>query len=196
MSCTRILGRKCECGTPIFDQSKSGRCKPCNVRHMNSDPETRRRRGETVKRKCQSDPLYRARKASVVLANKNAGMSDPAKRANMMASWRRNLAKAFTPEAIARKLANQPEGNRKLSERRMAWCPPEYRELYHFLVGPKKLRMAEAKELIAEEISRDLAKLSPFERQDRALANGGTLVANDQKPSLAYPGVYGERKAG
>lgn len=191
MTISHKQNRHCDCGVAVSDQSKTGRCRACNLKRMNADPEMRRRRGETVTRKCQTDPLFHAKKANVVLANKKAGMNDPVKRANMLASWRANLAKAFTPEALARKLAAQPEGNRKLAEQKIAWCPPEYRELYRLLVGPKKMRMAEAKELIAEEIRRDLAKLGPFERQMRALErNPNALVANDIKPSLANPGVY------
>lgn len=184
-------GRTCGgCGKSICDQNKSGRCRPCNVRHMNADPVTRMQRGETVRRKCQVDPLYRARKASVAIANKNSAMLDPEKRANMAASWRANLAKAFTPEALAKREAVFPETMRRRSERQMAWCPAEYREEYRRLVISKHIRASDARQIILDQIKADEAKLSPFERQERALAKGAQLVANDQKPSLANPGVY------
>jgi hypothetical protein len=189
------LGRACaDCGTSICDQNKSGRCRPCNVQHMNADPETKAQRGETVRRKCKADPLYRARKARVAIANKNAAMLDPEKRANMAASWKANLAKAFTPEALAKRAAIFPETMRRRSERQIAWCPVEYRDEYRRLVISKHIKASDARQIILDQIRADEAKLSPFERQERALAKGAQLVANDVKPSLDRPGIYEERR--
>jgi hypothetical protein len=99
------------------------------------------------------------------------------------------MAKAISPEARAK-------ANRSREATWYGFCPVEYRPLYKYLRRTKKLTRDEAISAVRQEMASDLAKLSPFERQMRALEKGAQLIANDIKPSLANPGIYEERKAG
>lgn len=101
--------------------------------------------------------------------------------------------KRQNPETEKRRLAALVEANKRRVY--LPWCPPEYHAEYRRMIMHRRFKAHEAKAIILAQIKADLAKLSPFERQERALRNGAQLIANDQKPSLANPGFYGERKA-
>lgn len=195
-------GRTCgDCAAPITNISKSGRCRACNTIRNNKKPELVAKRMEG-KRKAMSDPLKYARICQVARNNIRKAMADPVKRAAAIERGKAKAALHFnTPEGRA--WANRPEvrerAGKSLSETRMAWCPPEYRQTYKDLLRARVCTAAEGRQLIAEQIKADKERnkhLSPFERQQRALENGAAIVANDQKPSLANPGFYEERKAG
>jgi hypothetical protein len=100
--------------------------------------------------------------------------------------------KQRTPETEARRIAALVEANRRRVY--LPWLPPEHREeyraQYRSMVSNRKFKAEEARQIILADIRAKTAKLSPFERQERALARGARLVANDIKPSLANPGVY------
>lgn len=189
------LGRTCDCGQRIPDNNKSGRCRACHYRNFAADPEIRQRSAETHRQRLRSDPAYRAKKARVVAENLRAArINNPTARDNLRAAAIRNLAKAYTPEAKALKAANNAPGYQRHLERLYAWCPPEKKAFYHWLVRYGKQRAADAKRIILDEIrierERAEARLSPFERQERALQRGAQLVANDRGCSLDRPGVY------
>lgn len=194
-------GRTCsDCSAPITDISNSGRCRSCNVIRNNKKPELVAKRMEG-KRRSMSDPIKYARACQIARDNIRKAMSDPVKRAKASELGKVKAALYFnTPEGRA--WANRPEvrarAGRSISEARLGWCPPEYREQYHSLMRLKVCNAAEGRAMIEEQIKADrerLRNLSPFERQERALRNGAQLVANDQKPSLDRPGIYSPEKA-
>lgn len=190
-------GRVCAtCPTPVSNEAKTNYCRACTRARNNKIPELTAKRAEGKRRSLQ-DPVNYARACQIAAANIRRAMSDPAKRAKFVELGKAKAAIYFAdPEIRAR--VNDPAlrkaVGRKISETRMAWCPPEYRQQYHDIMRLRVATAAEAREMIREQIDRDRARakasLSPFERQERALANGAKLVANDQKPSLANPGVY------
>ena len=184
-----------DCGVGITAQNKTGRCRVCAVRAMNSDPEHRRKVGEGVRRALQN-PYARARKAAVARENARKAYAQPERRKRAREIALRHLQLAFTPEAIERKLANQRAGLAR--DKRLAWCPPEYRDAYRKLMYSKRMLAAEARpiieEMIAADRKREEASLTGLDRQMRALRNGAKLVANDHAPSLTNPADYGERK--
>jgi hypothetical protein len=62
------------------------------------------------------------------------------------------------------------------------------------MVSNRHFKAHEAKKIILADIAAKAAKISPFERQERALARGGKLVANDRGPSFGEAIDYGEAK--
>jgi hypothetical protein len=190
-------GRTCAgCPIPISNYAVTDYCRSCARARNNKIPELTAKRAEG-KRRAMKDPLKYARACQVAKANIRKAMADPVKRAKFVELGRLKAATHFnTPEGRA--WCNRPEvrerAGRSLSETRMAWCPLEYREQYKQLTRLKVCTAGEAREMILEQIERDRVRarsnLSPFERQERALARGAQLVANDQKPSLANPGIY------
>jgi hypothetical protein len=183
---------QCGCGKELSNQNKSGLCVQCFNRSRNADPEFQRRRLEGIHRKA-AEPAHRAKMASVVIRNSRRWAATPEGRAWMEQNGKRLatevlrrpdvMAKAISPEARAK-------ANRAREETWYGFCPAEYRPLYKYLRKTKKLTRDEAISAVQQEVASDLAKLSPFERQMRALQKGAQLIANDQKPSLANPGIY------
>lgn len=186
------LGRKClGCEAPLRDHAKGERCRRCTTIHMNADPEFQAKRIAALRASAalQSGSEQR-RRAGRLSAQKR--MANP-----FYVAWLRNLVKnvvqpcSQTPEARAKR--DDVAAGKKISERKLGWCPLEYRGEYRRLIVSKGIKAAEARPIIMAQIKADRAKLetlSPFERQERALAKGAQLVANDIKPSLANPGVY------
>ena len=181
-----------DCGTPITATSKTGCCIKCGNRRRWADPEFRAKRIAGIHRKWRDDPLWAARKkASLTAAVLAAQQANPEK-------WRQlgfaHIGNLTSPEAKAKQIAAVKAAGWKATERHLGWCPEEYRNDYRHLVNWKHIKAAEAKQIIIAQIKADEAKLSPFERQQRALERGGRIVANDASPSLANPADYGERK--
>jgi hypothetical protein len=185
-----------DCSTSIADGCASGRCRSCNVIRNNKKPELVAKR-MAGKREAMRDPIKYARACQIARNNIRKAMADPVKRAKFVELGKIKAATYFADPSI-RAQVNDPALRkaigRKISETRMAWCPPEYREAYHDLLRLRLCNAAEGRALIEEQIKADRARarsiLSPFERQERALRSGAQLIANDQKPSLANPGVY------
>lgn len=196
--------KRCTCGAKLSVRNVTGMCLPCGNRARSSDPDFIAKQRAGMSRKW-ADPAYRAKMRVTSRAHALRLAQDPA-----IQEARRQLGKAtykqrlFDPEVRARTMqAVRERSGKTQSANRIAWCPPEYRDQYWFLRRTKRMSLAECKEIIAGEIrakqQRERAaieRLSPFEKQDRALRNGAGIVANDQRPSLDRPGIYEERKAG
>lgn len=146
-------GRQCgDCSQPIRNENKSGRCKRCATVYNNQLPETKQKRVESWRRLMQ-DPAAHAKMAALIQRNYAKAMVDPVKRAAAAergaAIYRRFLA---TPEM--RERLNGPEVNqrrgRTISEKRLAWCPAEFRALHHRNVHVKGIPAAQSRQLIEE----------------------------------------------
>ncbi len=179
------MGKTCaDCAKPIANRNTSGRCKSCCPRHMNADPAFYAVRVAACRASPNLMPGSQARK----LAGKKSAvtrMANPEYVAWLLEFVRTKVAPAsLTPESQARR--DRKAAGQKLSQTLMGWCPQEYREAYFYLIRTKQLKRAEAKPIILAQIATDNAraeaKLSPFERQERALARGAKLIANDVGP--------------
>lgn len=191
-------GLSCDgCGTPIRGRNESGRCSRCIIKQRNADPEYRARLLAGISKKW-ADPEYKAkmRASSRALAERLA--KDPKVRAARQRAGRASVPRLFSPEVRAKTLkAVSERAGKTNSERRLAWCPVEYRSLYRYLLKTKRIPGPEARQSVFEQIRIDRERklaaketLSPFERQMRALENGAQLIANDRGP------MFGEaRKA-
>jgi hypothetical protein len=186
-------GRVCGCGARVCNKSKSGQCRACFMDRLNADPNRGAKTSATLKERLK-DPAIKARHLA---GCRKAALT---KRGNheLRERLRKIMREQVQPVSVATGANVRGRDYKKMAEKgkaaRWAWCPPEYRETYRDLTA-KGVGAREARRMLAEQIRADLAKLSPFERQERALANGAQLVANDQKPSLASPGVYAEDAA-
>lgn len=191
----RRLDRKCSaCAIGIGDLNKSGRCKPCNIRALNTDHDLRLRRGATQARQLRENPHLYRRKCAILAANRAKARINPEYVAMLKAQGPR-LNSYRTPETEARRIAALIKANKR---RRHTWLPDCYREDYRKMIRHSRMRAVEAKRIILEQVEADkrraTAALSPFERQQRALERGATLVANDRGHSLDNPGNYGEHR--
>jgi hypothetical protein len=180
MSVSHKQNRHCDCGTRVSDQSKTGRCLRCNLRLIAKDPEIQNRRTASLRKRLAEDPVERSLQMKI---NRRNAVNNPVACERILAAALRNLPKAWTPESIAKKIARQAEGNRKLAERKIAWCPPEYREEYRRLVYRRRIPSTEARRIVLGMARAATEALSPFERQMRALQNGARIIANDPLPA-------------
>lgn len=181
------LGRTCgDCPAPIYDQNKSGLCKDCcdTLRK----PETEALRIAALRAKMANDPAYRCRvRENMRRVGTEAG-KDP-----VLTAARRERGKWLyankldCDEVRAKIIATRPAVGRMLRQQKLGWMPEEYWGDYLFLIRNKRLKKVEAREIILAQIAADKARrtgngLSPFERQERALANGAKLIANGCGP--------------
>lgn len=174
------LGRQCGCSKPIFNRSKTGLCQPCFLAKLTADP-TRNARIAASQKRYHADPKNKyALKRRAMQAGKT-------RRANPI--WREATVKrmreivqplSMTPESLASR--NTAELLLKSVESRLSWCPHDYRAHYYLIRG-KRVSAADARAMIEAQMKADIAKLTPFERQERAMAQGAKLIANDTAPS-------------
>ena len=188
------MGRTCsKCPTPISDTNKCGMCKSCNLTAQNYDKEFKQKRIKSL----LDHPTMRAGTPERRLAARKAAatrMANPEFRERLTKFMREVVGpKGRSPEVLAKK--DMKAAGRKISARQLWWCPESHWEVYR-AIRRKGVPCDEAKAMTLAQYRADQAAMSPFERQERALAKGARLIANDIKPSLANPGYYEERKAG
>lgn len=166
---------------PEIITAKSTRCRGCATRRVNASPEVAAARAAGIRAKF-TDPAHLAKMQRVAKRNGETARADPAFRARLVEHGKRQRAGSLgTPQARAAYLASRPASGRKRTETVLGWCPPEYRDEYRRLNRSKYIPAAQAKQMILDMIEAERAKpakLSPFERQERAMRNGAPLVAN------------------
>ena len=176
---TYSMGRQCGCGKIVSDQGKTGMCKSCHAKFVGSDPIARAKRAASVAQYAKQNPGAMRERARRAAATKRANPE-------MLEKLRRQMRKiqllSFTPEAMARR--DPADRGRKATRTKLAWCPAAYINEYLWLCKSKCLSTKDAKAAILKQIAAVEARLSPFERQERALAQGAKLIANDAAPSL------------
>jgi transcriptional regulator with XRE-family HTH domain len=138
------------------------------------NPEAARANSAAGVRAVRADPVRGAQ-----IRRKIGAAYDPDRRAAAADRMRQvNARRQYAPLPQERKERIRA-GATKFHRRKWAWLPDAYREQYRRIA--KKTCAAEARRLILEQIAADEARLSPFERQMRALTKGAQLVA---KPVL------------
>lgn len=176
------------CNGRIGSRNKSGRCKKCQLDFINSDPDVETKRRNSYRNRMATDPLFNARMREHARQMGLRAGQDPEVRARRVAFGKHIHATVLSRPDIREKTlrAVREKSGPTQHERKLAWCPPEYRAEYLRLLNNGKLRKAEAQRVILDQVAadkrRELAKLSPFERQQRALERGAQLIANDAGP--------------
>ena len=177
----RRVGQCLDCGTGITAQSK-GRCRPCATKHFNRCPETIAKRLAGWKRRMAKPGEYEKLCAQAKINSRRA-MADPIKRQQAvergMDIYRRYLN---TPESRAKVAAGRKQAGRKISERLLAWCPPEYRELHRANVESHKMKAAESRQFIQEMI-REAKRSMTFEEKLKLVAEGKLGIVNSFRPA-------------
>lgn len=192
----RIIPRTASCrrcGVPVTAGTKTGLCRPCKNAYVFGDPELRQKRIEAVRAKWQ-DPEFLAMKQRECAQMGRDNGTDPLRRAKCAERGRATAHRILTKEVRDKIRAKQHIITAKLEEHRLGWCPPEYRDEYRYLTATKRLTSAQARkavtDLMRKDRERELARLTPFERQMRALENGAKLVEVAPRATLDRPGVY------
>lgn len=192
-----MIAKPCQCagcGKPITAKAKTGRCRVCKNHFLNSQPDFKAARAAGNRKKWE-DPDFREKMRDVCKEIGKANRTDPVRRAKLVEIGKNSVARLHSPENRAKVRAKQDIIARKISERAMAWCPVEYRESYRHLTLRKNIVAADARKIILAQVRKDqereTAKLSPFERQMRALERGGVVVDKIiTKGTLDRPAVY------
>lgn len=145
-----------DCGADLKPsrQRKGTRCKPCTARHCSRDAEARAKISAASKRNWADPKLRAARVASMTAANRRPEIVE---RARQRGKIHNNVARFAKPLPAGHPLRVQ--AGKTLTERRIGWCPPCYREAYHSLKQNDGFRAAEARSIIEAQIDRDLAAM-------------------------------------
>ena len=168
------------CPAKLGAKNTSGRCRRCISRHNAADPAWRAKQRAGVRAKF-ADPQHRAAHAAR-LSDRNRNLSGETLERRREHGRRCAQQNLQSPEMRARTAdpAMKAENGRKRTDTVLAWCPPEYRDRYRHLKATKRMRAAEARALIEDEIASDerkrLAALSQFERQMERIRNGAKLI--------------------
>lgn len=165
----------CDCSAVVSVQNKTGRCRPCALRHQNADPEFQARRKARLAI-VVADPVAKARHRAGCKRAGAARKADPVMVEVMRENGRRYGApnlRCVTPEQRA--VAGKTKQAREL-----AWCPREHWGLNQKLKRGGYL-LPERKAMIADVVRKEerarLAAMTGLERQMERLANGAKLVA-------------------
>jgi hypothetical protein len=167
-----------DCNAPITRQSKTGRCRNCARAVSMANPEIQAKRLQRLSERLR-DPQVRAKVSrALVEAHRERMATDPA-----YVERRREEGRRLAATRLGH--AAQPKGSQinrikgqKLSDRRLGWCPREYRAFYQKMRRQRGKGADVAKRLTLEKIAADRAKMTPFERQMAALKRGASLVSN------------------
>lgn len=185
------MTRACsQCGEPITRQSKTGCCRLCCLKRINTDPAIAEKRRDQLAQVMQ-DEGYKARHLAGAKRGGAKRAANPAQYARLQeigrTYGRKNLENGQLPEARAKAGA-------ALRRQRLSWCPVDLWPLNDELAR-KHIPLVERKAIIAEEIERRaqkvaaaehrrLAAMTPFERQMERVRNGAKLTTvPDTRPT-------------
>lgn len=142
------------CAKPIHNRPgrKTTLCRSCFNLSMNSDPAKREKMRDSMRRRLR-DPKIRAEQIKRLVDGTRAALQRPEERE------RRRLAglQLVGHHAPAGSLTRKRQGWSN-SERRLGWCPMEYRALYKKLRADPDIRAAKAREMVEDLIARDTAR--------------------------------------
>jgi hypothetical protein len=172
------------CPTPISGKGRTDMCSPCATRENRKNPEKEARRLARL-RVVHATPEHRERKRVARNRLEAERKDDPAWKACKRASGKRlRAAYDADPAAQAANQAKRGLVGRKLSNRWLAWCPPERREEYQKFRA--KVGAPEARRIIEET-------MTTFERQLARVRAGARVVDKIQlartSPAFTLGGV-------
>lgn len=142
------------CPAEISARNISGRCRPCLARRNNACPVFAARRAQAIRASAQ-DPARRAKMAETARRNGAKWRASPEGRAKMVELGHNMRRHAYTPEAQSRWKAGRAEAGARRTATVLAWCPEERRGRYLYLVRTKRMKAADAKALVLSEINKD-----------------------------------------
>ncbi len=177
------MSRHCsDCSSPISRFSK-GRCNPCALAFRNADPAFQAKRIAAI-RKAYREPELRKAAAKRIYAYHQEARRDPEKRERLDKNVWIARERLSDPEVIARMEGRRAAAGAKRSATVLAWCPPELRDRYFYLVRTKRMKAADARAVILES-------MSPFERQMDAIRRGAGICERFIPPPAEYAFTLG-----
>ncbi len=179
-----------DCSAPITAASKTGRCQSCARNHMTKDPAVKGKRAATYARHL-ADPVNRAALRERNKAAARTRWANPEYAEAML----KRLREEFQPKSLLGDQSYRAQAARLANEAKLDWCPAQYRDDYRMLKRSYSYTAKEARAIIEDMIRAEDAKLSPFERQERAIARGAQLVANDKVATTPAHHLLTERAA-
>ena len=141
-----------ECDAPLCRENRSGLCRACCARH--NGHASRHKMAATMRRKIAADPAYKQRIRDQLANYSRTAEARDAARQRLLDRpiFLLGQAGAGGPGAPARIKAGQSHTNRRL-----AWCPPEYRDLYRTLLS-KSLGAEKAQQMTLAQHRADMKK--------------------------------------
>lgn len=197
--CRACSVRTCgDCGKVLSKQNKVGYCQIHASKRLWDRPGMREAHKAGLRR-AWADPRYRAANRRALREISRKCHQDEAFLQRKRERWWAHYHNVLnTPEVRARNAKAVAAAAGKMTETKMAWCPPEYRDWYRHMNRTKRIPKADCMKIIADQVLADkkkmLAGMSPFERQELALKNGARLVANDTGPQFGEGVDYGEAR--
>jgi hypothetical protein len=156
-----------DCEKPLSRQNRFGRCRSCTASNLARDPEARARTVATMRRHW-NDPAYRARVGKAISSAKLKRIATDPEYAEAMERKGRALGKSGLGIAAQDTPEFRERMGKTLSDVRLAWCPPEWRERYREY-RRRKVPVDEAK-------ARVLDLIPPFEIQLWKIRKGAGIV--------------------
>lgn len=146
------MTRTCTCGAGLGPKNKTGNCRSCSARRLNSDPAIMVAR-EKARAAYFARPGVREGYAQRIGAYIRNMPPEERARRRAQGQW---LAKNVLSRPEVRAASNSPEAKAKAGRARsdtvLAWCPPEMRDAYRELVRKNGLPADEARRIIEAEI--------------------------------------------
>lgn len=146
------------CGRMMLDcpRRKTNLCKPCFARQMALSPEKREACRVAMLEK-HADPAFRALHTERTTAGTRRSLLDPEKMKARQENGRRCGLLGLGVQKLGAGHPSRVAAGRKLSETRLAWCPPEYRDQYRELTTSKLVSAPDARRMILDLIEREIA---------------------------------------
>lgn len=166
----REIGRK----LGRTEQAIANRCKKVGIHN----PEAAKLNAVDGQRRVMRDPFRdhaRRRKISASWT--------PERRKRQSEIGRVTFRKNGLPEKTSEGKERSRQGVKAWHKRRFAWLPDQYREEYRRLVHRRKIKAAQAKEMI---LARMADEMTLFDRQMHALKNGARLIEKPVMPRKSY----------
>lgn len=140
------------CGAAITTASKRGWCRSCAAKNMTADPANNARRAARIAEYYAQPGVKEARARRLAEFNRNQPPEHKQKMAALAsARWSETIGR---PDVMARSCSTEAKKRAAIarSEKRLAWCPPELRESFRYLMVSLRYREADARKIIEAEI--------------------------------------------
>lgn len=146
------MGACKSCRATLGARNQSGYCRKCFSRSVPVSDETRAKISAGIKRKLMEDPEFaEQRKEHARQASRSpAAVEARTERWKRERLWEKGTAARCKPEVAKR-------AGRTLSARRLAWCPPHLRQAYLDLINVKRIKAAEARRMIEDQVAAEIA---------------------------------------
>jgi hypothetical protein len=169
----------CACGKSLPATNKSGKCKACYCRFLNTDPEMRARRSAGILAHYNEPGVREMRRNALLRAM--TGLSDDERKRRSEYGKIHARAVLLRPDVMAR--AQAPDAIRRRSaghtEAMMGWCPPDRRAEYRHLIKNKHYKREEAMAMILETVP------GTPEHARRSVANAETVMLIKRERDIA-----------